>query len=157
MTGTPQEHRLPADLAAPALSRRLLRAWLDGDTRTETAVLALDELVANAVRHGNLDPEEDEITIWMDHRDGGGLRFTVGHPGRPFAVPPLPRRDGEFSGLTIVDTIASRWSIEGEGSMVHVWFEMSASPENGSGRGSWSRPEPSLTTLIIAPAEEELP
>jgi anti-sigma B factor antagonist len=90
----------------------------------EDALLALTELVNNAVLHSDLPPESS-LTVGVEP-DGGVLRLTVVHEGVGFEPPglPAPSVEPETSrGLAIVDKIADSWGVESSGSAVSAWFE----------------------------------
>jgi anti-sigma regulatory factor (Ser/Thr protein kinase) len=119
------EHHLPRDLDAPARSRRLVENWVAGHPRRHEIVLAVSEIVANAVTHG--DPIESGITLRFVS-DGSLLRVAVLQRGSAFE----PRINRELSGLKIVDDIVDRWGIDEEDGHVDVWFEIDNRVESES-------------------------
>jgi anti-sigma regulatory factor (Ser/Thr protein kinase) len=117
---------IPAHPDAGAAARRALTVWLGGHPRLEDALLAVTELVNNAVIHGGLKDGE-HLTVAMEN-DGDGVRLTVRHVGLPFefASAPRPSHDPQASrGLMIVGQIADRWGVESDGTQVTAWFEVS--------------------------------
>ncbi|MEX2279567.1 MAG: ATP-binding protein [Acidimicrobiia bacterium] len=114
------EHRLPADLDAPAKGRRLVEAWAAEHDRLHALVLAVSELVTNAVVHG---APATELTIRFGST-GSMIRVVVAHLGSVFE----PRLERGYSGLSIVDRIVDRWGIEERDDSVEVWFEVDDVP-----------------------------
>ncbi|HYJ24231.1 MAG TPA: ATP-binding protein [Acidimicrobiia bacterium] len=110
---------------AGAAVRRAVVDWMDGHPRLDDVLLAITELVNNAVIHGGLEPD-DGLTVTVGP-DGGLTRFTVGHAGVLFAVddlPPSSREPGASRGLAIVDKIADVWGVDSDGVEVTAWFEV---------------------------------
>jgi anti-sigma regulatory factor (Ser/Thr protein kinase) len=111
---------------APTAARR----WLDeipqmrplGQVAFDVRLL-VTELVANSVRHAELD-ESDLITVTLE-LDDALLRVEVRDPGAGFAFPVRPQKlDAEGGrGLQIVAAIADRWGVE-RVEPVAVWFEI---------------------------------
>jgi anti-sigma regulatory factor (Ser/Thr protein kinase) len=96
-----------------------------GHPRLEDSLLAVTELVNNAVIHGGLENGED-VTVTLTP-EGNGIRLTVRHAGAPFNVSslPPPSRDPTASrGLAIVEQIADRWGVDSDGNEVTAWFEV---------------------------------
>lgn len=129
------EHHLRGDLDAPARSRRLIEEWTAGHPRRHDIVLALSELVANAVVHAATETREHGVSLRIEN-GGSRLRVAVRHRGPVFE--PSIRHD--HSGLTLVDSSVDRWGIEQHGRSVEVWFEVDhngdwpsspASPDGG--------------------------
>jgi len=116
---------IPAHPGAGAIARRAVSVWLGGHPRLDDALLALTELVNNAVLHGGLGPGE-EITIAMKaERDG--IRLTVRHVGVLFdsrQLPPQSPDPGASRGLAIVERIADSWGVDSDGAEVTAWFEV---------------------------------
>ena len=113
---------------AGAVVRRAVTTWIDGHPRLDDVLLAITELVNNAVIHGGLGPGDGiEVTLGPD---GGLMRFTVGHTGvlfDPSELPPSSREPGASRGLAIVDTIADVWGVDSDGVEVKMWFEVGSS------------------------------
>jgi len=125
--GTPTSQlTIPAHPDAGATARRALTAWLGGHPRLEDALLAVTELVNNAVIHGGLRDGENLTVAMEDEWDG--VRLMVRHVGLPFefAPAPHPSHDPQASrGLMIVGQIVDRWGIDSDGTQVTAWFEVS--------------------------------
>ena len=110
---------------AGAAVRRALVDWIDGHPRLDDVLLAITELVNNAVLHGGLGPG-DVLTVTVAP-DGKLTRFTVGHAGVLFELnelPPSSREPGASRGLAIVDRIADVWGVDSDGVEVTAWFEV---------------------------------
>ena len=131
----PKNHvTIPAHPDAGAKARRVIVTWMGDHPRLDDALLAVTELVNNAVIHGGLRDGE-HITLAIA-AEAHGIRLTVRHVGAPFKIDPLPQpsRDPEASrGLAIVAQIADRWGVEGDGSEVTAWFEVGSSKANQNG------------------------
>lgn len=113
---------LRLDLAAypsnVGVARAAIAAWgrvLDDDIRADL-VLAVDELVSNAIRHG---PDGGRIRVRAD-RLPQGIRVVVRDEGLPQVVA-APDVAGEHGrGLQIVDAVATEWGVTIE--PMTVWF-----------------------------------
>jgi two-component sensor histidine kinase len=117
--------RLSPGSRAPAEARRSLSEglrYLDPETLYKLRLL-VTELVTNSVRHGDLDDEDSiGLTIQRDHRR---IRVSVTDPGEGFE-PDRPRPDADLTsgwGLFLVDRLADRWGVQGDGETL-VWFEI---------------------------------
>jgi anti-sigma regulatory factor (Ser/Thr protein kinase) len=124
-----QELMLPADPSAPVLARAALNDAIPPpllDERADDARLAVSELAANAVRHGQLRPGQDTLRLVID-ADDDHLRIEMGQStaavgvrvGEPWLDDPV--RVGGF-GLRLVEQVADDWGVE-TGPPGHVWFE----------------------------------
>jgi len=116
---------IPAHPGAGAIARRAVSRWLGEHPRLDDALLALTELVNNAVLHGGLGPGED-LTITMK-AERQGIRLTVRHTGVIFDARHTPAPDrhaGTSRGLAIVEMIADSWGVDSDGSEVTAWFEV---------------------------------
>jgi hypothetical protein len=116
---------IPARPTAGATARQAVSSWLGGHPRLDDVLLALTELVNNAVLHGGLAPG-DELTVTVGP-EGDHIRFAVGHTGVLFdfaGLPPSSREPGASRGLAIVDGIADGWGVDSDGRMVTAWFEV---------------------------------
>lgn len=112
-----------ADPAAVGAARHFVRAFLEGDERTEDAELIVSELATNALRHAG-SPFTVALTL------NGRLRIDVGDtlPQLPTLRAPSPEVvDGR--GLQIVAAVATSWGtkLDPGGGKV-VWAELDASP-----------------------------
>jgi anti-sigma regulatory factor (Ser/Thr protein kinase) len=118
--------RLPRRVEAPAAARKAL-ASLNSDlhlisaARLSDAQLMVTELVANAVLHG-----EDDVSMRVS-ASSDTLRVEVRDAGPRFELGALPSPSTEHAGgwgLRIVELLAHRWGVEGQGDRVRVWFEV---------------------------------
>ena len=86
-----------------AVVRRAVVKWMDGHPRLDDVLLAITELVNNAVMHGGLGPGDSlKVTVGPD---GNLTRLAVGHAGVLFdldELPPSSREPGASRGLAIV-------------------------------------------------------
>ncbi|HSJ29547.1 MAG TPA: ATP-binding protein [Acidimicrobiia bacterium] len=112
------EHHISGDLDAPARSRRLTEGFLGGHARLGDLTLAVSELVANAVLHGNGTAARG-LVLRLD-QDDQRVRVGVEHDGAAFD----PTVDRPFHGLGMVDQIVDRWGIDARDGRVLVWFEL---------------------------------
>lgn len=121
------EHHLHGDANAPARSRRLMEAWAEGHPLQHEFVLALSELVANAVVHAPTESSELGISIRFEEHESC-MRVSVRHRGRTF----IPTVRPKHSGLALVADSVDRWGIDEHGRSVEVWFEVDhrAPPED---------------------------
>ena len=120
------QHHLSDDLNAPARSRRLVEGWTRNHPRRHEIVLAVSELVANAVTHGSRHSPGAGVTLSIA-KDETCLRVGVAQRGPPFA-PELAGPISEPRGLTIVDRGVDRWGIDEHDDIVEVWFEVDDDP-----------------------------
>lgn len=113
-------HRYACSIDAPKLARHDLAAFLGPSASAklvESAILLVDELVANAVLHAR-SPVEVRARL-----DAARLHVEVAD-GSP-QPPRLREPDVGGRGLRIVDALASAWGVtpaEGDGKA--VWFEL---------------------------------
>src|SRR3954470_779818 len=115
---------LHASLGTLAVSRRAVddTLWYLGHQRVEIARIAVDELVANAISHGHLDPA-DEIVLDIS-ADSDHARIEVKQP--TIIADARVRKSGEVGaglGLRIVASLTDRWGFEA-GPPGVVWFEV---------------------------------
>ena len=115
---------LPSNPGAPALARRIVREHSVelSPALAEDALLIVDELVTNAVQHG-----QAEITLRLQRHDDG-INVGVRDAGESFVPPgpglPAPDRMGG-RGLYMVAALASSWGITPHsGTGKTVWFEL---------------------------------
>jgi len=105
--------------------RDLLTQWRLPAAVVEDIVLAVSELVTNAVLHARsasvLELELGQTRNW--------LRFSVADASR---VPPLARLAGATDeggrGLAILAALSDRWGIEQHGPGKRVWCEVDLAP-----------------------------
>jgi anti-sigma regulatory factor (Ser/Thr protein kinase) len=120
----------PADRTAPSRARRFvtdtLREWDVPRAKIADAVLLVSELVTNALLHARSAPAV-EVT-----RDGDHIRCVVLDDS-----PMVPRRRHYASdavtgrGIALVETLATRWGSERNGSGKRVWFELDTNSRDG--------------------------
>ena len=124
-----RELMLPADESAPLLARSALNDAIPPpvlNERVDDARLAISELAANAVRHGQLRPGQDTIRLLID-ADDDHVRIEVEQSTAAVGVRVVePRledtvRVGGF-GLRLVEQMADEWGFE-TGPPGHVWCE----------------------------------
>ena len=124
-----RELMLPADESAPLFARSALNDAIPPpvlNERVDDARLAISELAANAVRHGQLRPGQDTIRLLID-ADDDHVRIEVEQSTAAVGVrvvqPRLedPVRVGGF-GLRLVEQMADEWGFE-TGPPGHVWCE----------------------------------
>jgi anti-sigma regulatory factor (Ser/Thr protein kinase) len=112
---------LPARPEAARMARReLLSRGLDDDL-SHTVMLLTTELIANAVRHAGMDPEEDRLVFFGRLRPDL-VRVEIGDSGPGFA-----REDAESAGgfgMRLLGKLASRWGCERTDQGFRVWFEV---------------------------------
>jgi anti-sigma regulatory factor (Ser/Thr protein kinase) len=111
--------RLAPDPTAARRARRALHESRLPDDLQHTVDLLATELIANAVRHARLDP--DQRITFAARFLGDFIRVEIHDPGPGFD--PETSMSGKGFGLRMVDKLASRWGVEpGQGS--RVWFEV---------------------------------
>jgi anti-sigma regulatory factor (Ser/Thr protein kinase) len=93
--------------------------------RLQDVRLLVSELVTNAVRHADLDPDE-AIRLTVE-QSAAGLRVEVHDPGRGFDWTGRDRAADEAGGwgLYLVETLADRWGVD-RTEVTTVWFEVEA-------------------------------
>lgn len=139
-----------ANTTAGANVRRAVASWMAGHPRLDDALLAVTELVNNAVMYGGLTQGDSLIVRFGP--EGEMVRLTVEHVGLRFEVdrlPPPSFEPGASRGLAIVDRIADGWGVHSDGGEVTAWFEVGprmpmngAGSRKGSGDGARSAPPP---------------
>jgi anti-sigma B factor antagonist len=115
------------------VARRAVATWISGHPRLDDALLAVTELVNNAVIHSGL-PAGSSLTVRVEP-DGDALRLIVAHDGVRFDPPPMSDPSsfvpGVSRGLAIVDKIADSWGVESSGGAVSAWFEIRSKSARG--------------------------
>ena len=117
---------LPPDPRTPREARRLLRHYLAPHASGEIAeavVLAVSELVTNAVEHAGT---RVELRAGVD---AGCLRIEVadGSGDLPRETEPRPGTVGG-RGLRLVQQLADRWDVTTTATGKTVWFERRLAP-----------------------------
>lgn len=110
---------LPPDPSAARHARRALHAARVPEDLQHTVDLLSTELIANAIRHAQLTPDQ-QITF-AARFVADFIRVEVHDPGPGFDLERT--RGGKGFGLRMVDKLASRWGVERE-SGTRVWFEV---------------------------------
>ncbi len=136
-TATPVEDLLslaPRPESAGRVRRALERHGLPEDVE-HTVMLLSTEIVANAVRHAALAPEQR--IVFFARVQGDFARIEVADPGPGFDPDGM---DTEGFGLRLLDKLAARWGVE-TGRGCKVWFEVdrrSGRFARGTGTGTGS-------------------
>lgn len=133
----PVSLRLPFGPRSASVARSELQSWLrdlgQPDEVIEDSRLVVSELVGNAVRHARPRPDGTVEVTWTPVRDG--LEITVADGGG--ATTPALAQAAEQSqsgrGLSIVDSLASRWWCESgrDGAVVHAMLRLVPGPRRG--------------------------
>lgn len=134
--------RLPATVGATRLAREAVDDVPElepyEDLRFVTALLTT-ELVANAVRHADVHPDDD-LAFRADSEDGS-VHVEVSDPGPGF-FPLLHARSRPGKrlehGIHLVDVLADRWGFRCDRPGCCIWFEIDLVP----GRRAWRGREP---------------
>lgn len=119
---------LKSEPRAAALARRHVRDLPLDEETVEVVALLVTELVTNAIRHGRAgDGTNIRVDLGMVGTDL--VRVDVVNDGPAFEQPaprerPEPGASGGL-GLHLVESLAERWGIEGNGS-TKVWLEVRA-------------------------------
>lgn len=120
---------LPVDRNAATKARRALDEAVpppDLGQRVDDARLAITEIVANAVLHGGLGPDDSVRLVFAT--DATTLRVEVEQrTGADGTAIPAPRPSGADEvggfGLMLVSKIVDDWGVE-RGPPGRVWFEL---------------------------------
>jgi len=113
-----------ASADAPSRARRWIEPLLPADGR-DAGLVAISEIVTNALVHSRLDSQEQvevQVAPGVD-----GLRVSVRHRGESFAVEPKLRELGEIGGwgLRLVETLSKAWGVERiDEHAILIWFEV---------------------------------
>ncbi|HEX2231804.1 MAG TPA: ATP-binding protein [Thermoleophilaceae bacterium] len=122
---TAKEFELGGGLEAAGRARRALESLTDevDPALHEDLRLLITELVTNSVRHAGVHAGDTLVLTVSISRET--LRAEVHDGGETFEpvaeVPKHPAAQGW--GLVMVDRIADRWGVEGDGGK-YVWFEI---------------------------------
>jgi anti-sigma regulatory factor (Ser/Thr protein kinase) len=87
----------------------------------ETLRLLVTELVTNSVKHTGADTVLLKVLV-----GSRAVRTEVfdGGPGFDPATTGSPARDHTGWGMFLVERLAERWGVNGDGSATRVWFEL---------------------------------
>jgi anti-sigma regulatory factor (Ser/Thr protein kinase) len=116
---------LPPNTGSVRFSREAIRDALSGfdEDVVEAAAILTDELVTNAIMHGQppieLNIREDRGNITVRVEDAGS-----GVPTTRLA----PRSALSGRGLTIVDSMSDRWGVDVRQHGKSVWFQLNMRP-----------------------------
>jgi anti-sigma regulatory factor (Ser/Thr protein kinase) len=110
---------LQSDPTAPRRARQALHEARLPEDLQHTVDLLATELIANAVRHADLEAHQ-QITFAARFL-GDFIRVEIHDPGPGFDVEQA--KQGKGFGLRMVDKLASRWGVEAD-SGTRVWFEV---------------------------------
>lgn len=112
---------LPRSSDSVGRARSAIRKAFVGlpDDVADVSALLADELVANAIAHG-----EGSISLSMEIRsDCVRVAVTDEGAGLPAHREPSPTAESG-RGLSIVDALATRWGVDPAGPGKSVWFEL---------------------------------
>jgi len=104
--------------AARQARRELLTRGLDADI-SHTVTLLTTELIANAIRHADMDPASDRI-VFFGRMAPDLVHIEIGDNGPGFE----PGEPVGGLGMRLLDKLASRWGCERSGQGFRVWFEV---------------------------------
>jgi anti-sigma regulatory factor (Ser/Thr protein kinase) len=119
-----QLNLLPEPRSA-AVARSHVRDLPLDDETVEVLSLLVTELITNAVRHGNA-ADGTRILVELKIVDDDLVRVDVVNEGHAFEPTPGERRPADAEGglgLALVDRLAERWGVEGDG-VTKVWLEL---------------------------------
>jgi anti-sigma regulatory factor (Ser/Thr protein kinase) len=106
--------------AARQARRELLTRGLDEDI-SHTVTLLTTELIANAIRHADMDPARDRI-VFFGRLAPDLVHIEVGDSGPGFSREDVSPESG--FGMRLLSKLASRWGCERSGQGFRVWFEV---------------------------------
>ena len=88
--------------------------------------LLVTELVANVVRHADLESHE-QIELAVRDAPGGRLHVEVIDPGGGFDLDEVPPADGFDGGwgLRLLEQLSDDWGVQRADDRTCVWFEVS--------------------------------
>ena len=127
--------QLPAHPSSASMARRAAIDACGGiDVDLDAVALCTSELLTNALLHGRppieleLSADRQRGVIYIRVRDGGADPAEERHP--------ISSETMSGRGLTIVDALATRWGAEASPQGHIAWFELRATPAEGSAGGS---------------------
>ena len=116
------EFKLPFNPTAARIARRGLDQFDGRQEQHQIAELLLDELVTNALQHG-----QGPIDVALTLDDDDKLKAEVADRSLDRAVMGTPQPEATSGhGLVLVDRLATRWGVDYDRSGKRVWFELSA-------------------------------
>jgi hypothetical protein len=99
------------------------------DLRDAVALLT-SELVTRAVEPTHPSDDEMSLRVWMPPDI---VRVELSVPRDHFFAGEEHHAHAEDLGVTVLDRVADRWSIEPNGQSVSLWFEIDRRPRGGEG------------------------
>jgi anti-sigma regulatory factor (Ser/Thr protein kinase) len=123
------ETSLPAGPAAPAVARAAISDHLKGrldSGRLNDVLLAVSELVTNAVRHASQASGRADVAMAVARSDQTvRIAVTDCAPGDPPRMKPTDAHERGGLGLLLVESLSERWGVERRGEATkEVWFEV---------------------------------
>ncbi len=116
---------LPLRPEAARLARHEIVTRAPSDDLSRTAQLLVTELVANCIRHADMDPREGQIVLYgrltADH-----VRIEVADSGTGFD--PDDESAPRGLGLRLLDKLATTWGTAHSDRGFRVWFEIDRRP-----------------------------
>lgn len=135
MTSSNATIDLPPRSTSPAavrhLTRALLSTWGLADGNIDDAVLAVHELLVNALQHAGGEANLELQLSYAEH----GLRVSLadGSAIRPM-VRELDRTAERGRGMRLVAALAERWGIDDYHGGKRVWLQLPVDPSPDSSR-----------------------
>jgi hypothetical protein len=115
---------LPLDAHAPRAARyHVSHVDRPSPDLRDAVVLLTSELVTRAVEHCPLEDAKLELRAWMPP---DVVRVEVRAPRMSLDLE--PETDGPAYDLLIFGRVADRWSIDDEGDVTSLWFEVDRDP-----------------------------
>jgi anti-sigma regulatory factor (Ser/Thr protein kinase) len=111
---------LPPEPTSAGRARRALHEARLPEDLEHTVHLLATEVIANAVRHGGL--QQDDQILFAARFVGDHIRVDVVHPGPTFD--PQQALGGAGVGLRMVDKLSAGWGVEAIDAGCRVWFEI---------------------------------
>src|SRR5436190_241882 len=112
----PVDITLPFSTESAHAAREQLVSWMDGltldDEERDDARLVLSELVGNAVRHARPLDDGTVVVAWAADTEGLAISVTDGGARTAPARVDAGVSDLSGRGLSIVETLATRWWVE---------------------------------------------
>ena len=138
------ETSLPAGPAAPAVARAAISDHFEGrldSGRLSDVLLAVSELVTNAIRHASPARGRTEVAMAVT-RSGQTIRIAVSDcaPDEPPRVKHTDSLEPGGLGLMLVESLSERWGVERRDETTkEVWFEFRVEPAatDAPGGGLW--------------------